>query len=192
MAQIGQLEYPYRKWFLYLNPNPTLGPGTWRVSNYPDLDDDGIPNNIENLYCIPPIMNDQVGQAARVYFSIEDCKDILEPDGTVYIPSNITRLLEQGNLPKTSRNGLYDLEEIDAVAPVQSNTVDENAYLWFDISSLEQAEIVSTQRRFRATLGKFKYNSRSVQSLTATQPMEVDWEGGKATVSFDITTLPDA
>ena len=192
MAQIGQLEYPYRKWFLYLNPNPTLGPGTWRVSNLPDLDDDGIPNNIENLYAIPPIMNEQTGQAARLYFSIEDCKDIHAPDSTVYIPSNITRLLEQGNLPSNPRDRIYDLESIDAIAPVQSNTVDENAYVWFDISELEEVEIVRSKRRFRATLGKFKYNNRSVTSLTATQPMEVDWEGGKATVSFDITTLPDA
>ena len=67
---------------------------------------------------------------------------------------------------------------------------DKDAYLWFDISSLDSADTVRRdRRRFNVRAG---YNSRSVTSLTADNPLFSDQAGGLATVSFDITTLPEA
>lgn len=191
MPAIGTVQYEYGKRWIYLNPNPMEGPDVWRVSNLPDIDDPTIIDDIENLYTVPPIMNNQVGQLAQLYFSIEDCKGRNEPDTSVRtISSNIALLLDGGNLPPTSRNGLFDLKELKGIAPVMSRQNDKDAYLWFDISTLDSVDTTTRdRRRFNVKAG---YNSRSVTSLTADNPLFVDNVDGLATVSFDITTLPDA
>jgi hypothetical protein len=89
---------------------------------------------------------------------------------------------------------LFDLKEIKGIAPVMSRQNDKDAYLWFDISVLPDATVRETRRerakrRYKVLAG---YNSRSVTSLTADNPLFVDSVNGLATVSFDITTLPDA
>ena len=189
-ASYGTVKHEYGKNWIYLNPNPALGPWAWNVANLPQVDDPTIIDDIENLYTVPPIMNNQIGQQANLYFSIEDCKGRNEPDDTRNrtVASNIALLLDGGNLPPTSRNGLFDLHELQAEAPIMARQNDKDAYLWFDISSLEQVDTVRS-RRFKVKAG---YNSRSVTSLTADNPLFVDTEDGLATVSFDITTLPDA
>ena len=48
--------------------------------------------------------------------------------------NNIGLLLDGGNLPPTSFNGLFDVTGVDAIAPVMSQQNDKDAYLWFDIS----------------------------------------------------------
>ena len=189
-ASYGTVKQEYGKQWIYLNPNPALGPFAWNVANLPEVDDPTIIDDIENLYTVPPIMNNQIGQMANLYFSIEDCKGRNEPDTTSgrTLASNIALLLDGGNLPPTSRNGLFDLHDLQAEAPVMARQNDKDAYLWFDISSLAEVETVRS-RRFKVKAG---YNSRSVTSLTADNPLFVDTEDGLATVSFDITTLPDA
>ena len=195
MPAIGTVQYEYGKQWIYLNPNPVEGPDAWRVSNLPDIDDPTIIDDIENLYTVPPIMNNQVGQLAQLYFSIEDCGDISDArTAQRTVESNIGLLLDGGNLPPTSRNGLFDLKEIKGIAPVMSMQNDKDAYLWFDISVLPDAVVRETRRdkalrRYKVLAG---YNSRSVTSLTADNPLFVDSVDGLATVSFDITTLPDA
>jgi len=185
----GTVKHEYGKNWIYLNPNPAEGPFAWNVASLPDPDNAGIIDDIENLYAVPPIMNNQIGQVANLYFSIEDCKARNEPDTFVRtLKSNISLLLDGGNLPPTSRNGLFDLTGITGIKPVMSQQNDKDAYLWFDISSLDPVDI-DRRRRYRVQAG---YNSRSVTSLTADKPLEVDAIGGLATVSFDITTLPDA
>jgi len=189
-ASYGTVKQEYGKQWIYLNPNPAKGPFAWNVANLPDPDNAGIIDDIENLYTVPPIMNNQIGQVANLYFSIEDCKGRNEPDTFVRtLKSNISLLLDGGNLPPTSRNGLLDITSISAVAPVMSQQNDKDAYLWFDISVLDPVDIDRRNRRFKVKSG---YNSRSVTSLTADTPLEVDAVNGLATVSFDITTLPDA
>ena len=189
-ASYGTVKHEYNKQWIYLNPNPAIGPWAWNVANLPEVDDPTIIDDIENLYTVPPIMNNQIGQTANLYFSIEDCKGRNEPDTAVRtLASNIGLLLDGGNLPPTSRNGLFDLKEIEGVAPVMSRRNDKDAYLWFDISTLDSVDTVKRNRRFKVKSG---YNSRSVTSLTADNPLFVDSVDGLALVSFDITTLPDA
>ena len=189
-ASYGTVKQEYGKQWIYLNPNPALGPFAWNVANLPEVDDPTIIDDIENLYTVAPIMNNQIGQQANLYFSIEDCKARELPDGASgrTLASNIALLLDGGNLPPTSRNGLFDLNGIEAEAPVMARQNDKDAYLWFDISGLDHVNIDKV-RRYKVKAG---YNSRSVTSLTADIPLAVDASDGLATVSFDITTLPDA
>ena len=189
-ASYGTVKREFSKQWIYLNPNPADGPWAWNVANLPEVDDPTIIDDIENLYTVPPIMNNQVGQVANLYFSIEDCKARNEPDAVRTLRSNIGLLLDGGNLPPTSFNGLFDVTGVDAIAPVMSQQNDKDAYLWFDISGLDPVDIDRRdRRRFKVKAG---YNSRSVTSLTADSPLFVDNPDGLATVSFDITTLPDA
>ena len=189
-ASYGTVKREFSKQWIYLNPNPADGPWAWNVANLPEVDDPTIIDDIENLYTVPPIMNNQVGQVANLYFSIEDCKARNEPDAVRTLRSNIGLLLDGGNLPPTSFNGLFDVTGVDAIAPVMSQQNDKDAYLWFDISGLDPVDIDKRdERRFKVKAG---YNSRSVTSLTADEPLFVDNVDGLATVSFDITTLPDA
>lgn len=189
-ASYGTVKREFSKQWIYLNPNPAEGPWAWNVANLPEVDDPTIIDDIENLYTVPPIMNNQVGQVANLYFSIEDCKARNEPDNIRTLKSNIGLLLDGGELPPTSFNGLFDVTGVDAIAPVMSQQNDKDAYLWFDISGLDPVDIDKRdERRFKVKAG---YNSRSVTSLTADSPLFVDNPDGLATVSFDITTLPDA
>ena len=189
-ASYGTVKREFSKLWIYLNPNPAEGPWAWNVANLPEVDDPTIIDDIENLYTVPPIMNNQVGQVANLYFSIEDCKARNEPDAVRTLRSNIGLLLDGGNLPPTSFNGLFDVTGVDAIAPVMSQQNDKDAYLWFDISGLDPVDIDKRdERRFKVKAG---YNSRSVTSLTADSPLFVDNPDVLATVSFDITTLPDA
>ena len=189
-ASYGTVKREFSKQWIYLNPNPADGPWAWNVANLPEVDDPTIIDDIENLYTVPPIMNNQIGQVANLYFSIEDCKARNEPDAVKTLKSNIGLLLDGGNLPPTSFNGLFDVTGVDAIAPVMSQQNDKDAYLWFDISGLDPVDIDKRDdRRFKVKAG---YNSRSVTSLTADEPLFVDNVDGLATVSFDITTLPDA
>ena len=189
-ASYGTVKQEYGKQWIYLNPNPATGPFAWNVANLPEVDDPTIIDDIENLYTVAPIMNNQVGQQANLYFDIEACKARELPDGTSgrTLASNIGLLLDSGNLPPTSRNGLFDLHQLEGEAPVMSMQNDKDAYLWFSIDGLDPVDI-DRKRRFKVKAG---YNSRSVTSLTADSPLFVEAEDGLATVSFDITTLPDA
>ncbi len=189
-ASYGTVKREFSKQWIYLNPNPADGPWAWNVANLPEVDDPTIIDDIENLYTVPPIMNNQVGQVANLYFSIEDCKARNEPDNVRTLRSNIGLLLDGGNLPPTSHNGLFDVTGVDAIAPVMSQQNDKDAYLWFDISGLDPVDIDRRYtRRFKVKAG---YNSRSVTSLTADEPLFVDNVDGLATVSFNITSLPPA
>ena len=33
MPNVGDIEYRYGRTYIWVNPNPAQGPGTWRVSN---------------------------------------------------------------------------------------------------------------------------------------------------------------
>ena len=189
-ATLGTVKHEYGKQWIYLNPNPMEGPYAWNVSNIPLNDDPEDINDIENLYTVPPIMNNQAGELAQLYFSIEDLKGRNEPDtSTRTLQSNIGLLLDGGTLPPSGLSLLRGITKIEGAAPVMSMQNDRDAYLWFDISGLDPVDIDRRSRRYKVKAG---YNSRSVTSLTAQTPLEVDTADGLATVSFDITTLPDA
>ena len=194
MAYVGEYIDKFSRKYLFLNPDPLLGPGTWRLSNVPAYDDDLIPNTIENLYAVPPIINTQVGNQANLSFVIEGIPDINDARSTrtTTLETSISNLLRQDDLLPMTGGALFDVEVINGVKPILTNQIDNDAYIWFNIDSLPNVEAARDARRIGVTLGAFGYNSRSVTSITATAPLEAVTAAGIATVSFDITTLPDA
>ena len=192
MTVVGSYIDKFSRKYLYLNPDPTLGPGTWRLSNVPAFDDGTEINTIENLYAVPPIYNDQVGETANLKFVIESIPDINAARSTANLSSSINGLLQGDNLIPLPGSALFDLGVINGVAPIMTRQEDNNAFIWFNIDSLPNVDTARNPRRIGVTLGTFGYNSRSVTSITATAPLKAATSADIATVSFDITTLPDA
>ena len=86
-----------------------------------------------------------------------------------------------------------ELEDIEGTAPVQTVQDGLDITMFFDISSLDPVDTARVKReRMNVTLGYFAYNNRSVTSLLAEAPLFANTVDKVSTVSFDITTLPDA
>ena len=47
-ASYGTVKQEYGKQWIYLNPNPVVGPFAWNVANLPEVDDPTIIDDIEN------------------------------------------------------------------------------------------------------------------------------------------------
>ena len=192
MTAVGSYIDKFSRKYLYLNPDPTLGPSTWRLSNVPAYEADPDLNTIENLYAVPPIYNEQVGATANLKFVIETIPDINSARSTTNLSSSITALLQGDDLIPLPGSALFDLGVINGVAPIMTRQEDDDAFIWFNIDSLPNVETARDVQRIGVTLGTFGYNSRSVTSITATAPLKAVTSADIATVSFDITTLPDA
>ena len=192
MTAVGSYIDKFSRKYLYLNPAETLGPGTWRLSNVPAYEADPDNNTVENLYAVPPIYNDQVNATANLKFVIETIPDINSARSTTTLSSSINGLLQSDDLIPLPGRALFDLGIINGVAPIMARQEDDDAFIWFNIDSLPNVETARNTQRIGVTLGTFGYNSRSVTSITATAPLKAATSADIATVSFDITTLPDA
>ncbi len=193
MAYVGEYTDKFSRKYLHLNPDPSKGPGTWRLSNIPSYDDGLVPNTIENLYAIPPIVNTQIGNQANLSFVIEGIPGInaARTSRTTTLETTVGNLLRQDLVPMGGGT-LFDVEIVNGEKPILTNQIDADAYIWFNIDALPNVDAARDARRLGVTLGAFGYNSRSVTSITATAPLKAVTGAGIATVSFDITTLPDA
>ena len=192
MPTIGTLIDQFSRKYVYLNPDTLKGPGTWRLTNIPAVDDDKILNTIENLYAVAPIVNTQTGQTANLSFSIADVPDINSARSTRQLGPAVMSQLRSGNLVPTPYSSLFDLSVIRGVDPVKTNQVDSNAFVFFGIMDLPNIEDARAKRRMGVSLGAFGYNSRSVTAITAAAPLKAATAADIATVSFDLTTLPAA
>ena len=192
MPVIGTLIDQFSRKYVYLNPDTLKGPGTWRLTNIPAVDDDGILNTIENLYAVAPIVNTQTGQTANLSFSIADVPDINSARSTRQLGPAVMSQLRSGNLVPTPYSSLFDLSVIRGVDPVKTNQVDSNAFVFFGIDGLPDIDSARAKRRMGVSLGAFGYNSRSVTAITAASPLKAVTAADIATVSFDLTTLPAA
>ena len=174
----GTVKHEYDKQWIYLNPSPSIGPFAWNVANIPDY---SIIEKIAELYTIPPIMNNQTDDIANLFFSIKDCKGRDEVESAIVV----SQLKEKLTLPFESTDNITILE---SDKPVRARQDGEDAYLWFEIRTLNWVDdIVNSEAE--ASGG---YNNRRVTSLTADTPLYVDALDSRATVTFNITTLPDA
>lgn len=188
MTASGTVKHEYQKQWIYLNPDVMEGPFAWNPANIPPAGDPIVPDTIENIYTIVPMANSVVGQEANLFFDIENCKGREEPDSaTRSLANNVALLLDNGNLPPTSRNGLIDIDRITSEIPVMSSQTGANVYLWFDISRLDGIE----EPRAAVTTDPI-YNGRSITTLTADAPVALEGADGVANVTFDLTTLLDA
>jgi len=193
MAAVGDLLSKFSRTYVYLNPDPTRGPNTWRLSNIPGVDDSTTDNIVENIFTIPPITHTQLGGAVNLKFDINAIgagafgapRQQVSKEAIAYNLANYAPYKQEGVL--------FDLEIISARAPVKSYTTPDGAdvTISFDISSLQPIDATRSKRRMKVEF-KALYNSRSVTSLSAEAPLFADTAGGLATVSFDISTLPEA
>ena len=190
MTSIGTLASQFSRTYIYLNPDPTQGPPVWRLSNIPGINDGGVDDDIENLYTIAPITHTQLGDAVELKFDISAiARDVNQARQTVTTEYAVHNLLNYA--PFKSNYKLFDLERITAVKPVMSRTQNKDVTIWFNINSLEPLEDTRRKRRMKTTF-RLSYNSRSVNALTAVEPLQAETVLGQATVSFDIKSLPEA
>lgn len=190
MASLGTLASKFSRTYIYLNPDPYLGPSTWRLSNIPGINDGGIDDEIENLYTVAPITHTQLGDAVELKFDISAiARDVNQARNTYTNDYAVHNLLNYA--PFKSNYQLFDLEKVTAVRPVMSRTQNKDVSIWFNIDSLEPLDIARSKRRMKTTF-RLSYNSRSVNALTAVEPLQADTVLGQATVSFDIKSLPEA
>ena len=186
MATIGTILQKHSRSYIYLNPNPALGPSTWRLSNIGE----GVEYTyIENLYTIAPIAKVQTSSAVVLKFDINSIpKNVYEPN-TPGTPS-LEQLAE--DIINSKPPGGYSplaLETISAVNPMYRKQIDRDVTVWFEIKPLAPINAPFLLKdKMRVTLGT-GYNSISVTSLAAEEPIHSNTIGKEATISFDIKTL---
>ena len=188
MAHQGELKKTFGRTYVYLNPDVSKGPYTYRLSNIPGEIDP--PSNIENIYTIAPIQHTETTTTANLYFSIEAIdKFVNEARSEFSVQYAAKNLIDYAPYP--SERAITDLETVRSVRPVESLQQEEDVVIWFDMNDLEDIDTDRAKRLMQVTVN-LPYNSRSITSLTATNPLSVSQQNGDATVSFDITSLPDA
>ena len=71
MPNLGTLETHFNRKYIYLNPDPFLGPSAWRLSNVPptgSIDPDS--NKLKDIYTLLPINKTEVGSTTNLFFDI--------------------------------------------------------------------------------------------------------------------------
>jgi len=188
MAKQGELKQNFGRTYVYLNPDISKGPFTYRLSNIPSEIDP--PALIENIYTIAPIQHTETTTTANLYFSIEAIEKFAnEARSEFNVRYAAKNLVDYAPYP--SQTAITDLATVNSVRPVESLQQDEDVVLWFDINDLEDIDTARAKRLMQVKVN-LPYNSRSITSLTAANPLFVSQQDGDATVSFDITSLPDA
>lgn len=170
MTTLGTVQTKYGKQWIYLNPDALYGPSAWNVANIP-----GETGEAE-IYTIPPIMLSETVDGFDLTYSIIACKDI----------NTSTRQLRISELPNILLSEVNSIDGVLGELPVDVNKFDNDTIIYFNIGDLPSVDTATT--RVEDVAG---YNSDSIASITAEIPLEVTAAGSVATVSFDITTLPD-
>ena len=192
MAQLplGTTKTAFNAAWSYVDPQYVAGLGVWRV--YP-----GIPEakDVTGLGAILPIVSTDTGpQSVKVSFDIEDLTSVNSSTTITKSYLSAAHGLMQKELPGMAPAG----QKIVTIEPVQHFRAASKAVLYFDISSLEEAEIVGFGAGYVDTRSsKYKvtvkgYNNSNGVNIDSEAPMVDEVIGSTATFSFDITTLPPA
>ena len=184
----GALTDKYNRVYVYLNPDPLLGPYTERLSNLiPVTDNSG---DIDNLYAIPPIVSTESSTTAHLTFNIDAIpKTIWDSKGAFTQKQLADNYIKYA--PFKSERALRNVSTITSVAPVSSRQNGRDAIVWFDITNLPDIDAARSKQKMRVVLN-LSYNSRSITAITASAPLEAITSGNVANVSFDMTSLPSA
>lgn len=192
MTSPGTLETHFGRRYIFLNPDPSEGPGAWRLTNIPGIGSvDPDSNNLKDIYTLLPIGKTEAGTTINLLFDIDSLPDTRSVvNRKDYFRTTLSTFLSQAFvLPRMSGFGLVNLQ---GVAPVKTQVSGDVGIVYFDISDLPNLEDISRSRKYNILSSSFRYNSRSIDSLTATDPLFSKTAGETATVSFDISNLPDA
>ena len=184
---LGTTKTQFRNTWTYVDPQYVKGLGVWRV--YP-----GIPeaSDVTGLGAILPIVSTDTGpQSIKISFDIVDLRGINESAPTTSFLSAANGLMQE-SLPGFAPAG----QVVRTIEPVKHVRAASKAVLYFDISSLEEAEIVGFGAGYVDTRPeKYKvtvkgYNNSNGVNIDSEAPMVDEVIGSTATFSFDITTLP--
>ena len=187
MPAPNSYTYKHNRTYIYLNPEPFLGPYTQRLSNIPAV---GEPiSEIENLYTFAPMAHTEGANTANLYFDINAIPDYARTRPQVGIEKIVDNTLKYA--PFKSQSAFSGLKTITGIKPVYSSQVGNDAALWFEIEELGDIDSPRAARRMNIKLN-LPYNSKSIESLSASAPVKVFTDAGDATVSLDFTLLPDA
>ncbi len=192
MDNLGTLKTNFGRKYVYLNPDPFEGPPTWRLSNIPGQGgvspEDGT---LKDIYTVLPINKTEIGTSINLLFDISGLDDVrTAAHRPNYIRTILSTFLSHAHtLPRASRSGLKKLVGID---PIKTLVNGDIGVVYFDMSDLPSIEDVSRRRQFNISPGTFRYNNRSIDSLTATDPLYSQTAGETATVSIDFRNLPEA
>ena len=192
MPDLGTLETHFNRKYIYLNPDPFYGPSAWRLSNaLPTGSIDPDSNKLKDIYTLLPINKTEAGSTTNLFFDIESLPTTREVSRLKdYISSTLSTFLAQANiLPRRTGFGLVNLIGED---PIKTAVVDNTGVVYFDITDLPNIENLGRKTKYNIRSSAFRYNSRSIDSLTASEPLYSQTTDETATVSFDISNLPDA
>ena len=191
MAELGQVESKFSRSYIYLNPAPFEGPNTWRLSNLPPIGGPTPEGGITEVYTLLPIDKTDIGTTTNLFFNIAGLPDTnsvsTRKDYRSFILNTFSA--EIPTLPKVST---YNLNGINGIDPIQSIVVDDAAIVFFNVENLPTLDTVKRHRLYNISPSTLKYNSRSVDVLTADIPLESVTADGTATVSLDFRNLPEA
>ena len=186
---MNNLRGRFNRTYVRINPDPFLGPYTWRLSNIPSTDFDTI-GAIEDIYAVLPIDKTETNNIVNLFFNIADLPDVYS--GAAYMPD----FDELFSGPRSPRESAFGIDQLASEAPIKTtvNREYDIGVIWFDLTDLPNLMTLPTRsnRKFKLTQASFRYNNRSVDSLTASAPLFAQTDGDKATVTFDYRTLPEA
>lgn len=188
MPSPGEITQKFNRQYIYLNPDPFRGPYTQRLSNIVPIGSEV--GDLENLYAIAPLVSTQTDTTAHLTFDINQVtNDIWAPDALYTQRYAAQNIIEYA--PYKSVRAFRNVSNVTSTPPIDSNQTGADAVIWLDIASLPNIETVRTQRKMKVFLN-LPYNSRSIDAITASAPLQVDTVADIANVSFDITSLPPA
>ena len=186
---LGAKKTQFQNTWTYVDPQYILGLGVWRV--YPGIPEAADVTGLGGI--LPIVVTDIAEKSVKVSFDIEDLSDVNAVAGNSEQTKALT-LLQQPVLPGMAPLG----QTIRTILPVNSVRAASKAVLFFDIKSLEEAEIVGFGAGYVDTRPeKYKvtvkgYNKSNGVNIDSEAPMVDEVIGSTATFSFDITTLPPA
>ena len=191
MERLGTVKTEFNRAYVYLNPDPFTGPPTWRLSNVVPIGEAEAEGGIEDIFTLLPIDKTEVGTTTNLFFNIAGLPTTGEAStNKSYLTSTISNFLQHVDaIPK--RIG-FNLSALQSINPVETRIQDTTGVIYVDFTNLPTLEDVRRHRLYNITPSTFKYNSRSVDVLTATEPVQSVTDSGTATVSLDFRNLPEA
>ena len=180
MTSLGTLKQKHSRNYIYLNPEPTQGPNTWRLSN---LNAGDTQQCIQDVWTIAPIVKTQTGADALLSFDISSIpKTVHEASLALKDLQELAADVMTSQPPGGYINCAFD--DIETELPVNSIQANRDLTVWFDIISLKAIDAA----RDVSGSANSGYN-RSVATLVAEEPLFVDTVARKAKITFDMSNL---
>lgn len=190
MTQLGTVKTEFSRSYFYINPAPYEGPNTWRLSNIPPTEAPDTPA-LKDLYTLLPIDKTEIGSTYNLFFNIQGLPTTRDASKNSNYFSSIlgTFLANSKGLPN---NSSFIIKNLNGIDPIKTIVQEDVGIIYFDMSDLPTLDDARRRRLYNISPSTFKYNSRSVDVLTADAPLEAVTTSETAIVSLDFRNLPEA